>query len=187
MEQAIARGHQVTAFVRHPDKAAHLPKAATIVQGDGLDAIAVAKAVPGHDTVIITVGDARTYVSGPVTRNAVAAMKAAGVRRIILLAAYGIGDSAHGLYGFVMSRLLGKLNADKLASEAALESSGLDWTAVRAPVLGEAPATHKLVAGPSNARVSGFRAISRQDLAAFMLDQIDSPTFVRKKPVVSQG
>jgi uncharacterized protein YbjT (DUF2867 family) len=186
VEQAIARGDEVSAFVRHPEKAGHLPKAATIVQGDGLDAIAVARAVQGHDTVIVTVGDAKTYVSGPVTRNAVAAMKAAGARRIIVLAAYGVGDSAHGLYGFVMSRLIGKLNADKLDCEAALEQSGLDWTAVRAPVLGEGPATGKLQS-TLDGRINGFKAISRQDLAAFMLDQIDSPAFVKRKPIVYQG
>jgi uncharacterized protein YbjT (DUF2867 family) len=183
VEQAIARGHNVTAFVRHPDKAAHLPQAATVVQGDGLDAAAVAKAVPGHDTVIITVGDARTFVSGPTARNAVAAMKASGARRIILLSAYGIGDGAHGLHGFVLSKLLGKLNADKMASEAALEQSGLDWTAVRPPVLGEGPATGALKAGV-DITINGFQTISRKDLAAFMLDQIERPDYVGKKPIV---
>lgn len=115
VEQAVKLGHRVTAFVRTPEKAAHLPKAATIVKADGLDAAAVAKAVAGHDTVIITAGGAKSMVSGPVTRNAVAAMKAAGVRRIILLSAYGVGDGAHGLYGFVMSKLGKKLHDDKVA------------------------------------------------------------------------
>lgn len=183
VEQAIARGHNVTAFVRNPDKASHLPKAAKIVKGDGQDAAAVAKAVPGNDTVIITVGDARNFVSGPVTRNAVAAMKASGARRLILLSAYGIGDGAHGLHGFVLSKLLGKLNADKMASEAVAAESGLDWTAVRPPVLGEGPATGTLKAGV-DITINGFQSISRQDLAAFMLDQIERPDYVGKKPIV---
>lgn len=183
VEQAIARGHKVTAYVRSPEKAAGLPKAARIVKGDGLDAVALAAAMPGHHTVIITAGGVKDMVSGPVTRNAVAAMRAAGVRRVILLSAYGVGDGAHGLYGFVMSNLGKKLAADKIASEAALEGSGLDWTAVRAPVLNEAPATGKLKHG-IGVKPSGFKAISRQDLAAFMLDQIDSPAYVNKKPVV---
>jgi uncharacterized protein YbjT (DUF2867 family) len=183
VRQAVARGYDVTAFVRHPEKAAHLPKQARIVQGDGTDAAAVAAAIPGHDTVIITVGSASVFVSGPTTRNAVAGMKAAGAKRILLLSAYGIGDSAHGLHGFVLSRVLGKLNADKVASEAALETSGLDWTAVRPPVLGEGPSQGPLKAGV-DIKINGFQSISREDLATFFLDQIDGREYVNKKPIV---
>jgi len=156
------------------------------LKGEGPESRRCTPAGLCHETVLITVANAKTYVPGPATRNAVAAMKASGAGRIIVLAASGIADSAHGIYGFVMSRLLGKLNADKLDCEAALESSGLDWTAVRAPVLGVAPATGKLQS-TLDGTVNGFRAISRQDLAAFMLDQIDSTRFVHKKPIVYQA
>lgn len=183
VEQAISHGHSVTALVRHPEKAAHLPKAAVIVKGDGTDAASVVAAVKGHDTVIITVGDRSTFVSGPTARNAVAAMKAAGAKRIILLSAYGIGDSAHGLHGFVLSKVLGKLNADKMASEAALENSGLEWVAVRPPVLGTGPATHDLRAGV-DITINGFQTVSREDLAEFMLEQIENDSFLGKKPIV---
>jgi uncharacterized protein YbjT (DUF2867 family) len=182
-ERLRSRGFDVTAFVRHPEKAEGFPGQVRIMQGDGTDAAAVAAAIPGHDTVIITVGSASVFVSGPTARNAVAGMKAAGARRIILLSAYGIGDSAHGLHGFVLSKVLGKLNADKVASESALESSGLDWTAVRPPVLGEGPSQGPLKAGV-DITINGFQTISREDLATFMLDQIDSPTYVGKKPIV---
>lgn len=183
VRQALERGFSVSAFVRHPEKAGHFPKEIRIIPGDGTDAAAMAAAIPGHDTVIITVGSASVFVSGPTARNAVAGMKAAGARRIILLSAYGIGDSAHGLHGFVLSKVLGKLNADKVASEAALETSGLDWTAVRPPVLGEGPSQGPLKAGV-DITINGFQTISREDLATFMLDQIDSPTYVGKKPIV---
>jgi uncharacterized protein YbjT (DUF2867 family) len=183
VRQALERGYAVTAFVRHPEKAAHLPKQARIVPGDGTDAAAVAAAIPGHDTVITTIGDRRTLVSAAAARHAVAGMQAAGVRRIILLSAYGIGDSAHGLHGFVLSRVLGKLNVDKVAAEQALETSGLDWTAVRPPVLGEGPSQGPLRAGV-DITINGFQTISREDLATFMLEQIEAPTYVGKKPIV---
>ena len=183
VQQAIARGHRVTAFVRHPEKAAHLPAAARSVPGDATDAAAVRRAVFGNDTVIITVGDRNTFVSAAAARNAVTAMRSSGARRIILLSAYGIGDSAHGLHGFVLSKLLGKLNADKVASETALEQSGLDWTAVRPPVLGEGPSTGPLKSG-IDITINGFQSISREDLATFMLEQIDKPDYVGKKPIV---
>ena len=32
--------------------------------------------------------------------------------------------------------------------------------------------------------INGFQSISREDVAAFMLDQIDRPDYVGKKPIV---
>ena len=183
VERALAQGHSVTAFVRNPAKAEHLPRAAKIFEGDGLDAAAIGLAVPGHDVVIISIGDGRTYVSGPTARNVVAAMKAAAVKRVLMVSAYGIGDSAHGIHGFLMTRVLGKLNADKMASEAALASSGLDWTAVRPPVLGEGPAEGGVKA-EEGVTINGFQTLRRSDLAAFMIDAIDRPEWFGKKPIV---
>lgn len=57
---------------------------------------------------------------------------------------------------------------------------------MRAPVLGTAPASGRLKSGVG-LKVNGFKAISREDLAAFMLEQIDAPAYVGKKPVVYQG
>jgi uncharacterized protein YbjT (DUF2867 family) len=183
VQQGLQRGHAVTGLVRTPQKAAHLPNAVKIIQGDGTDAAAVAAAIAGHDAVLIAVGDGRTFVSGPITRNAVAGMKAAGVKRVVLLSAYGIGDSAHGLHGFVMTRVFGKLNADKLASEAALAGSGLDWVSVRPPVLGTGPAQGGIKAA-EGVTINGFQTLRRADLASFMLDQIEATTFLGKKPIV---
>lgn len=143
----------------------------------------MAAAIAGHDAVLIAVGDGRTFVSGPITRNVVAAMKAAGVKRVVLLSAYGIGDSAHGLHGFVMTRVFGKLNADKLASEAALAGSGLDWVSVRPTVLGTGPAQGGIKAA-EGVTINGFQTLRRADLASFMLDQIEATTFLGKQPIV---
>ncbi|MCW5716758.1 MAG: NAD(P)H-binding protein [Bauldia sp.] len=182
--QGLARGYEVTAFVRDPSKAASkLPKGALVVQGDGLSASQVAIAVAGHDAVVVAVGDRRTLVSGPIIRNVIAGMKAANMRRVILLSAYGAGDSGHGFQGFMFRTALRKLNADKMAAEQALTDSGLDWTAVRAVALSNKPATGR-VRTALDGKVSGFRPISRADLATFMLDEIDRRAFVRKRPIL---
>jgi uncharacterized protein YbjT (DUF2867 family) len=183
VQQAIARGDAVTAFVRSTAKAAHLPKAARVVTGDGLVAQDVAAAMPGHDTVVVAVGDGRVFVSAAIIRNVIAAMKANGVKRVVLLSAYGIGDSGHGLHGFVIRRVMPKLNADKMESERLLAESGLDWTSVRPPVLTTAPA--KGYRAAANARINGFGRLSRADLAAFMLKAIDDNSFVRQAPSIA--
>lgn len=185
--QGLARGHEVTAFVRDAAKAAaKLPKGARVVTGDGLSAADVARAIAGHDAVVVAVGDRKVLVSDAIIRNAIAGMKGAGLRRVILLSAYGAGDSGHGFQGFVFRRLLSKLNADKMGAEQALSDSGLDWTAVRAVALNDKPATGRMKAAV-DVTVNGFKAISRADLAAFMLDELDRNAFVRKRPIVYAG
>lgn len=183
VEQAIAAGHEVTAFLRDPAKGAHLPKAAKLVKGDGADAQAVANAIAGHDTVIVTVGNMREPVCARVVRNAIAGMKAHGVKRIFALSAYGTADSRHGFYGWVLNTIAPKIQADKVEMEQALAQSGLDWTAVRPPALNSNPADGK-VAVVLSGKVPGFSAISRADVAAFMLDQIDKQDYVGKTPTM---
>ncbi|MCC6734963.1 MAG: NAD(P)H-binding protein [Bauldia sp.] len=181
--QGLARGHEVTAFVRDPARAAaKLPKGARVVRGDARSAADVAAAVAESDTVFIAIGDRNVLVSADAVRNAVAAMQVSGARRIIVVSAYGAGDSGHGLQGFVFRRLLTKLNADKMAAEQALSDSGLDWTAVRAVTLSDKPATGKAKAAV-DVTVNGFRPVSRADLAAFMLDEMDRNAFVRQRPI----
>ena len=55
VSQALAQGHSVTAFARHPEVLegiAHL----RAVQGDALDPVAVAEAIGGHRAVLSALG-----------------------------------------------------------------------------------------------------------------------------------
>jgi uncharacterized protein YbjT (DUF2867 family) len=111
-----------------------------MVEGNGLAVADVTAAMPGHDAVLVAVGNRSTLVSADIIRNVIAAMKASGVRRVVLLSAYEAGDSGHGLHGFIFRTALRRLNADKMAAEEALSASGLDWTAVRSVALNDKPA-----------------------------------------------
>src|SRR6266540_6835666 len=53
---ALARGHEVTAFVRSPDKITREHPLLRVVPGDPLDADALARALPGHDAVLSALG-----------------------------------------------------------------------------------------------------------------------------------
>ena len=52
VEQAIAQGHQVTAFVRNPSKLKFKHPALKIFAGNVMDASAVQLAVAGHNVVL---------------------------------------------------------------------------------------------------------------------------------------
>src|SRR5882724_13614189 len=56
VEQALAAGHSVTAFVRDATTA---PPGARVVTGDVLDAAAVADTVAGHEVIVSALGHRR--------------------------------------------------------------------------------------------------------------------------------
>jgi len=52
----LADGHQVTAFARDPSKLSPAP-GLTIMKGDAMNPEDVARAIPGHDAVVISLGN----------------------------------------------------------------------------------------------------------------------------------
>lgn len=180
--EALARGVGVTAYVRSRAKAAGLPSGVAIVEGDGKDAAALARALPGHDAVVVTAGGRAEPVSAEVARAVVLAMTQSGVARLIDYSAYGANDGA-GLYRWVMQTLAKTVAADKIELEKVLAASGLEWTAVRPGVLTDGGKSGKLRAG-TGVVLKGFPQISRADVAQFVLDELQTPRFVRAAPVV---
>jgi putative NADH-flavin reductase len=190
--QALAAGHTVTAFVRSPQK---LPagdgRLRVIVGSVTDDAAAVAEAVRGHDAVISTLGVGKALRSGNLiarsARTIVSAMEAAGTRRLVFTSAFGVGESRKDapLVPRLMFRLmLRDVYADKAVGEALVRASALDWTLVCPVILTDAPATGRWRAG-EHLPLRGVPTIARADVAAFLLAQVDDPTYLRKSPVVA--
>lgn len=180
--EAVQRGIGVTAYVRSAARAEALPAGVTILEGDGRDIAALKAAIAGHDAVVVTAGGRKEPVSGEITQAVIAAMQATGVKRLIAYSAYGAVDG-RGFYAWIMRSAAGKIVADKVQQERALAASGLDWTAVRPGVLTDGPKTGK-VAAAVDLVLPGFPQISRSDVAAFTIDELQSPRFIGKAVVV---
>lgn len=180
--EAARQGLEVTAHVRDTARAADLPKVARVVEGNGLDRASLAAAIPGHDAVVVPAGGRTEPVSADIVANAIAIMQKTGVRRLIAVSAYGAVEP-HGFYGWMLQTMTPRLAADKQAMEAAMAKSGLDWTAVRPPILNDGPAKGKVEAR-TGAVLAGMPAMSRSDLAAFLLSEILHPAFIGASPVV---
>jgi NAD(P)-dependent dehydrogenase (short-subunit alcohol dehydrogenase family) len=56
VEQALARGHCVTAFARSPEKIGRADERLTIVRGDPLDSEHLRRALPDHNVVLSAIG-----------------------------------------------------------------------------------------------------------------------------------
>ncbi len=71
---ALDAGHEVTAFVRTPEKLADLRGRVRVVVGDLADPSTVAAAVPGHDAVISAVGSGPDRAQVDIPANAMRAV-----------------------------------------------------------------------------------------------------------------
>jgi putative NADH-flavin reductase len=192
VKQALAQGHEVTAYARNPAKLGDLTHPRLqVVRGDVLDPTAVEKAVPGHDAVLCAIGTGagRSTLREEGTRNIIRAMEKAGVRRLICQSSMGIGDSRANL-GFltkyvIVPVFLRHAFADHERQEAVMKASALDWTIVRPPHLKDGPRTGTYLHGFPTTDTGIQGKISRADVADFMLQQLADNTYLLQTPGVS--
>ncbi len=92
--------------------------------------------------------------------------------------AAGVGDSAASLnlpMRFLLATtMIGAAYADLAAMEDILATSGLDWSAPRPTRLTDGPPTGRIAVVDA---FSAAAAISRADVAAWMLDALDLPAW----------
>ena len=192
VQQALAQGHQVTAFVRDPAKLPFTDKNLKVVIGalPG-DARALEEALRGHDAVISSLGLHNALKAHHFSENnmrvLVPAMEKQGVRRLIVVSANGVGDThRHApLLPRIMYRLLlTDIFADKKAGEDIVRASGLEWTFAYPTLLTNGPRTGNYRAG-ERLELKGMPKISRADVADFVLRQLKDPAFLREGAVIS--
>jgi putative NADH-flavin reductase len=186
---ALARGHQVTAFSRSPQKLTIEHASLTRRAGSFHDAAAVEAAVVGHDAVIITAAPSSlagfkenpTYVSSGIAL-VIEAMKRHGVPRLVVVSALGTGESRVLLGWFVRTMLKDGLlklpSQDHERKEALAPASGLEWVIARPGRLTHGPARGRYVTRAEIALVPG--SISRADVADFLVTAADSDSWVGK-------
>ncbi len=184
VDQALAQGHQVTAFVRRPEAVTAQHAHLTVVPGDITDAAAVERAVAGHDAVLSALGTR----GGPAvlpegTRHILDAMRTHGIRRSIWVSSFGAGDSLQQMGWFaqaiIVKGFLRKAIAEKENQEQIIMADDSDWIIARPGGLTDGPLTGKYrITGPGD-RV-GQPTISRADVADFMLKNLTDGRYVRK-------
>lgn len=195
LRSALDRGHVVKAFTRSPDKLAADTTAADaleIVQGDVRDASAVRRAVDGVDAVVSVLGPTQNKPNHQVaagTENIVAAMRELGVQRLIVTAGAGvtIDDDRPGPMHHLIKALLlvfsRHVYEDMRRTVELVRGTDLAWTVVRLPMLTDAPPADEIRVGYVG--VGTGPRIGRQDVARFLLDELEQNEHVRDAPVIS--
>ena len=185
LDQGLAQGHQMTAFVRNP--AALEPGAGlTVVQGDVTDAAAVSRVATGHEAVLSALGPrgGQYGVLPGGIQNILAAMGEAGIRRLIHVSSFGVGDSLAQM-GWVARQVfvplfLRKSLDEKEIEEGIIRASDRDWIIVRPGGLVDGPRTgvYRCITDPGE-KISQPR-IARADVADFILKNLTDEVFVRR-------
>ncbi len=192
VQRALARGHQVRAVARRPERlpfeAPGLELHAADLMGEG----ELAPALQGARAVIVALGAGlrdSTPIRARGTARVVEAMHEAGVRRLVCLSILGLGDSYAGLpwvyKAFVKPLILRRPYQDHAAQEEVVEASGLDWTLVRPPNFTDGPARGQYRHGFGEDLAGSTLKISRADLADFMLDQVEDDRYLHARPGIT--
>ncbi|MET1080603.1 MAG: NAD(P)-dependent oxidoreductase [Pseudomonas sp.] len=186
LQEALARGHQVSALVRHPER---LPVHAHLlpVQADAYQADSIAAAVAGHAAVISAFnpgwGDAEIrarFLQG--SQAIIAGTKAAGVKRLLVVGGAGSLYVAPGLQLIDTPHFPAQYKEGAEGARQLLNLLGderdLDWTFLSPPALlqpGERSGHYRV--GGDQLLMDGEQpaAISVADLAVALIDELETP------------
>ncbi len=187
-KQALAANHQVTALVRSASSLSlHHARLNTLV-GDLDQPEAVQHAVSSADVVISVLGIRKKGLVDVCTlgvRSILAAMAAQHKRRLIVLSAYGAGETqGASLSAWMIRRILAAKMRDKDEMETLVRAADIDWTIVRPPALTNGPLSGTAQAGVG-LKIGFFAKLSRADLAHFILREASLDHYVKQAPTVA--
>nr|WP_063572339.1 NAD(P)H-binding protein [Luteibacter rhizovicinus] len=190
LDEALDRGHEVTAVVRDPAKLATKHDALTVVKGDVAQPSSYASVLPGNDAAIASLNDHADPANVP--RQAALlldALSRAGVRRFAWVGGAGSLETAPGV------RVIddpGFPEAWKASANAQIEAlavfraskAPIDWTYI-SPAAEIAPGERKgsfRVGGEQLlVNAEGHSRISIADFAIGVLDRIEKGDAAKKR------
>ena len=195
LKKALDMGYQVKTLVRNPEKLGEFKNSVEFIQGNIFNANDIEATVSETEAVISTVGPPNRNTGNPETykkamEDLVAVVEKAHIMRLI-----HVGGAVH-LGGenenWTLSRKLLRLFLNTLAKPVlvakqleweVLKKSKLEWTLVRPPRIAKGKSQGKrLIADEKNL---ASLQVNVEDLSIFILEQINSDTWKRKAPLVS--
>jgi putative NADH-flavin reductase len=185
LDRALGDGHEVTAFVRNPEKLTiHHPRL-TLIQGDARQKTDVDPAVKGKDAVISALGTDGGTTLTEFVPLIIEAMKKEQVKRIITVGTAGILQSrtTSGLLRYQSpesKRALKRAAEEHHKAYLMLAASGLEWTVVCPTYLpdGERLGEYRV---ERDYLPEGGASISVPDTADFVYSQLVTDQYVRSR------
>lgn len=192
-EEALRRGHDVTAILRNPERLEQEHERLKKVKADVMDPSSLEEAIHGHEAVISAFGPkfgqeeellaaARTILEGT---------KRGGVSRLLIVGGAGslIGETGVPLMDTPEFpeeiRPLARAHAD---AYDIYKDSDLEWTYVSPAALiepGKRTGQFRIGMDRLVTDESGSSRISVEDFAVAMIDELDDPQFIKSRFTVA--
>ncbi|HLZ57012.1 MAG TPA: SDR family oxidoreductase [Ktedonosporobacter sp.] len=189
--QALAAGHEVTAFVRNAAVFQPPDEKVRVIQGDVLVPETLGEAMKGQEVVLggISAKPGKTTVYSHGASNLIAAMEQHGVRRLIWITSAAVDEEDLAHLGFIYGRIIEPLflkdiYEDMRLSEKTLSQSQTEWVIIRPTALTDDPYTGAYRIGTWHVPHKG-KEIGRAEVADFMLKQLTETNYLRKAAVLA--
>ena len=189
LEEALSRGHKVTALVRNPEKIQVKNENLTVLAVDATDVEALSKVVAGKDAVISAYnpgwGNPRLYEE--ILENypkIIEGVKKAGVQRLLVVGGAGVLYVQPGMRlmdsGTLPAELMPAVNGEgELFLNVLSKENDIDWVYFAPPAnlgnMGKGIRTGKYRLGTDTLLVDekGDSFISVEDYAVAMIDELE--------------
>lgn len=196
--EALQRGHTVTAVVRDPAKLVDPDSTLKIVTGDVLQSATVTAAAKGEDVVVSAVGggDGPGHVAtiAPAACSLVDGLRALGESAPRLITVGGAGSLRTQNGGLVWDapglpqEHLQIMHAHGEALDFYRTVTDISWTNISPPaeiVAGERTGAYRTALDDLIVDEHGNSAISVEDYAVAVIDEIDNPRHIRQRFTVA--
>ena len=195
-DEALSRGHRVTAIVRNPEKINVSNPNLTIVKADILKD-KVDELVKSHDAVISAYNPGW---SNPDIHNEqirgykaiISGVKRSGIKRLLVVGGAGTLEVAPGVLVLDVTNFPEQVKGGVLATKETLhmlkEEKELEWTFLSPPssiAAGERTGHYRVGKDQLLKNAEGESKISTQDYAIAMLDELEHPQHIRERFTVA--
>jgi putative NADH-flavin reductase len=195
-DEALARGHQVTAIVRNPDKVNVSNPHLTVVKADVLEG-KVDDLVKGHDAVISAYnpGWSNPDIYNEQIRGykaIISGVKRSGIKRLLVVGGAGTLEVSPGVLVLDVTDFPEQVKGGVLATKETLcmlkEEKELEWTFLSPPssiAPGERTKRYRVGKDGLLTNERGESKISTQDYAIAMLNELEHPQHIRERFTVA--
>jgi putative NADH-flavin reductase len=195
-DEALARGHQVTAIVRRPENIIVQNPRLTVVKADILKD-KVDELVKGHDTVISAYNPGwsnpdiyNEQIKG--YKTIIGGVKKSGIKRLLVVGGAGTLEVAPGVQLIDTASFPENIKGGVLATREVLhmlrKEKELEWTFLSPPssiAPGERTGHYRVGKDQLLKNKEGESKISTQDYAIAMLDELEHPQHIRERFTVA--
>lgn len=190
--RALEAGHEVVVLSRNPANMTIQHERLTVLQGDISERARVDAVIQGTDAVMSSLGPNNKGQPFSISKgfdNILPSMSQYNVRRLIMSCGAVVHDPLDKpqfldtVFNFIWRHFQTTVFEDMSQVVGKVRASDRDWTIVRVPYL-----TERFVK-PGTVKVGYLGSIgsmiTRTDMADFMLKQLESDTYLRKAPAIS--